>query len=182
MFLFVADELNRIAQILTQNIKKCENVRVPFTIHLDIRAELSAAGAPPNQIVLNAMIGYYSIQELKREFGVTARTLRYYEDVKLMQPVRQGRARLYTGKDRNRLRQIMRAKRLNFSLAEIAELISIHETRPEGEDAIHKTIAKIEEKRAMLKQMRRDIDETLRGLYQIDEICIQRLAELRVNR
>jgi len=128
------------------------------------------------------MMEYYSIQELKREFGVSARTLRYYEDFKLIQPMRRGRARLYTRNDRNRLRQIMRAKRLNFPLADIAELINIYETLPEGEDAIHKTIAKIEEKRAMLRQMRRDIDETLRALYQIDEICIQRLAELRVNR
>lgn len=125
---------------------------------------------------------YYSIGELTREFGVTTRTLRYYEDQGLIMPMRRGRTRLYTQLDRHRLQQILRAKRLNFSLAEIASLLTMTGAPFEDEGEAEKVLAEIKGKREDLKQMRRDIDESLRELERIEEICFERLAERDVNR
>src|SRR6476619_3165847 len=68
----------------------------------------------------------YSIAELAREFGITARTMRFYEDEGLIKPRRQGLTRLYSTHDRTRLGWILRGKRLGFSLAEIKELIDLY--------------------------------------------------------
>ncbi|MHC5306923.1 MerR family transcriptional regulator [Bartonella sp. LJL80] len=125
---------------------------------------------------------YYSISELTKEFGVTTRTLRYYEDEGLLVPFRRGRTRLYTQVDRHRLQQIMRAKRLNFSLAEIAQLLTMSGAPPEDEGRVQQMIAVIKHKREELRQMRRDIDESLHELERIEETCFERLAELDVNR
>ncbi len=61
----------------------------------------------------------YGIRDLAREFGVTTRTIRFYEYKGLLAPVRQGQRRIYAPRDRVRLKLIMRGKRLGFSLEEI---------------------------------------------------------------
>ena len=66
---------------------------------------------------------FYTITELTREFGVSTRTLRFYEDEGLLKPTRRGRTRLYRPADRELLKQILRGKRLGFSIAEIREII-----------------------------------------------------------
>lgn len=125
---------------------------------------------------------YYSISELTREFSITTRTLRYYEDEGLIIPFRRGRTRLYTQTDRNRLKQILRSKRLNFSLSEIFEILKLNTPSFEDEDEVKKTISIISQKRKALKQMQRDIDDTLHELERIEENCFERLVELGVNR
>lgn len=128
------------------------------------------------------MDDYYSIGELTREFKVTARTLRYYEDQGLIIPQRRGKTRLYSQVDRHQLQRILRAKRLNFSLAEIASMLSITGTLLDDEDKVEKLLAEIKEKRGDLKQMRRDIDDSLHELERLEEVCFERLAEHDVNR
>lgn len=125
---------------------------------------------------------YYSISELTREFSITTRTLRYYEDEGLIIPFRRGRTRLYTQTDRHRLKQILRSKRLNFSLSEIFEILKLNTPSFEDEDEVKKTISIISQKRKALKQMQRDIDDTLHELERIEENCFERLVELGVNR
>ena len=68
---------------------------------------------------------YYSITELTREFDISTRTLRFYEDEGLIHPIRRGRTRLFRPSDRQLARQILRRKRLGFSIAEIREIIQI---------------------------------------------------------
>ena len=70
---------------------------------------------------------YYSITELTREFGVSTRTLRFYEDEGLMAPERRGLQRIYSHRDRARLAWILRGKRVGFSLAEIREMIDLYD-------------------------------------------------------
>ena len=72
---------------------------------------------------------YYSITELTREFDISTRTLRFYEDEGLIQPVRRGRTRLFRPSDRHSIRQIMRGKRLGFSINEIREIIQMYRSR-----------------------------------------------------
>ncbi len=73
---------------------------------------------------------YYTITELTREFGISTRTLRFYEDEGLIAPVRRGRTRLFRPSDRHLLKQIMRGKRLGFSIAEIHEIIQMYREPP----------------------------------------------------
>jgi DNA-binding transcriptional MerR regulator len=124
---------------------------------------------------------YYSITELTREFGVSTRTLRFYEDEGLIHPARRGRTRLFRPSDRHLLKQILRGKRLGFSIAEIQEIIQMYKEPPGETGQIHLMMKRVEEKRVELRQKRRDIEETLAELDHVEEGCIERLAELRVN-
>jgi DNA-binding transcriptional MerR regulator len=124
---------------------------------------------------------YYSITELTREFNVSTRTLRFYEDEGLVQPVRRGRTRLFRPSDRHLIRQIMRGKRLGFSINEIREIIQIYKEPPGEVGQLKLMIKRIEEKREDLRQKRRDIEETLAELDHAEESCVERLVELGVN-
>lgn len=124
---------------------------------------------------------YYTITELTREFQVSTRTLRFYEDEGLIQPVRRGRTRLFRPADRHLLKQILRGKRLGFSIAEIREIIQMYKEPPGEAGQLRLLIKRVEEKREDLRQKRRDIEETLGELNQVEEICVGRMAELGVN-
>ena len=130
---------------------------------------------------MSAIREYYTITELTREFGVSTRTLRFYEDEDLIHPVRRGRTRLFRPSDRHLLKQILRGKRLGFSIAEIQEIIQMYREPPGEMGQLHLMMKRVEEKRAELRQKRRDIEETLAELDQVEEGCIERLAELGVN-
>jgi DNA-binding transcriptional MerR regulator len=124
---------------------------------------------------------YYSITELTREFGVSTRTLRFYEDEGLIHPVRRGRTRLFRQSDRHLVRQILRGKRLGFSIAEIGEIVQMYREPPGEVGQLKLMIKRIEEKREDLRQKRRDLEETLAELDHAEESCVERLAELGVN-
>lgn len=124
---------------------------------------------------------YYTITELTREFGISTRTLRFYEDEGLIHPVRRGRTRLFRPSDRHLLKQILRGKRLGFSIAEIHEIIQMYREPPGESGQLRLLVKRVEEKRADLRQKRRDIEETLGELDKIEEACIERLAELGVK-
>lgn len=124
---------------------------------------------------------YYTITELTREFEVSTRTLRFYEDEGLIQPVRRGRTRLFRPSDRHLIRQIMRGKRLGFSINEIREIIQIYREPPGEVGQLKLLIRRISEKRDDLRQKRRDLEETLAELDHAEESCVERLAELGVT-
>jgi DNA-binding transcriptional MerR regulator len=124
---------------------------------------------------------YYSITELTREFDISTRTLRFYEDEGLIQPVRRGRTRLFRPSDRHLIRQIIRGRRLGFSINEIREIIQIYREPPGEIGQLSLMIKRIEEKREDLRQRRRDLEETLAELDQAEESCVERLAELGVT-
>ncbi|CBI76573.1 Transcriptional regulator [Bartonella clarridgeiae 73] len=127
------------------------------------------------------MQGYYSINDLMREFSITARTLRYYEEKGLLIPFRRGYKRLYTQTDRYKLKQILQARRVNFSLSEISNILAMDRKPPNNEKRLKELIADVNKKRADLQQMRRDIDDLLHDLERIEEIFFESLAELGVN-
>lgn len=128
-----------------------------------------------------ALKKYYSITELTREFGVSTRTLRFYEDEGLIHPERKGRTRVYRGADRHLLKEILRARRIGFTVAEIREIIHVYK-QPTGEvGQLKLMMARIDEKRDELRQKRKDIDETLAELDQAEEACLTRLVEIGVG-
>jgi DNA-binding transcriptional MerR regulator len=124
---------------------------------------------------------YYSITELTREFDISTRTIRFYEDEGLIRPMRRGRTRLFRPADRQILKQILRGKRLGFSIAEINEIIQMYKEPPGEAGQLRLMMKLVEEKRATLRQKRKDIEDTLAELSAVDEACIERLAELGVN-
>lgn len=124
---------------------------------------------------------YYSITELTREFDISTRTLRFYEDEGLIQPVRRGRTRLFKPADRHLIKQILRGKRLGFAISEIREIIQMYREPPGEVGQLRLMIQRMHEKREDLRQKRRDLEETLAELDQAEEACVERLVELGVN-
>lgn len=124
---------------------------------------------------------YYSITELTREFGVSTRTLRFYEDEGLIHPERRGRTRLYRAADRRLLQEILRGRRIGFTIAEIREVIHVYKEPPGEVGQLKLMMKRIDEKREELRQKRRDIDETLAELDNAEEACLTRLVEIGVG-
>lgn len=120
----------------------------------------------------------YSITELTREFGLTTRTLRFYEDEGLIAPVRRGRQRLYRAGDRTRLKLILRGRRLGFSVAEIRDIIGMYSSAPGEAGQLHHLIDRIAARRADLLQKQRDIEVSLAELDEVEQGCRARLSRL----
>lgn len=128
-----------------------------------------------------AVTKYYSITELTREFGVSTRTLRFYEDEGLIHPERRGRTRLYRPADRRLIKEILRGRRIGFTIAEIREIIQVYRDPPGEAGQLRLLMHRVSEKRDDLLQKRKDIEETLRELDNIEESCLNRLAEIGVS-
>ncbi len=118
----------------------------------------------------------YSITELAREFDVTTRTIRYYEDKGLLSPVRDGQRRIYNARDHVRLRLIMRGKRLAFSLDEIRELIDLYDADATEASQLSRFLELIRERQRSLRQQQQDISEILKELDQREAECAGLLA------
>ncbi|MCC4286862.1 MULTISPECIES: MerR family transcriptional regulator [Halomonadaceae] len=121
----------------------------------------------------------YSISELASEFDVTTRSIRFYEDQKLLHPTRRGQTRIYSSQDRVRLKLTLRGKRLGFSLAEIRELFELwDETRSGSEKQLQLMLSKISERKAALEQQMKDITMVQLELESAEIRCRQALEEL----
>jgi DNA-binding transcriptional MerR regulator len=113
----------------------------------------------------------FTIRDLRREFGLTARTIRHYEDCGLLRPERRGTTRIYGESDRKRLRLIMRGKRLGFSLDEIRETLELYYARPgEIADPEH-YLQRIREHRATLMALREDVGIALEWIETLEARC-----------
>lgn len=126
---------------------------------------------------LSAMTRTFGIAELAEAFGITTRTIRFYEDQGLISPRREGQKRIYRPRDRVRLKLIMRGKRLGFSLEEIREMIDIYDLDRSEVAQLRLVLDKIRDRRAVLMQQRRDIDSMLGELDDLQERCAGLLAE-----
>lgn len=119
----------------------------------------------------------YSITELAETFAVTPRAIRFYEDRGLLNPERLGLQRIYTRRDRARLRLILRGKRLGFSLADIREMLDLYDTG-DNREQVKLTLKRSRERLAALEQQRRDIDE---AMAELKESCAVMVDFLETN-
>jgi DNA-binding transcriptional MerR regulator len=117
------------------------------------------------------MASHYTIRQLVDEFGVTARTLRHYEDIGLVQPARHGTSRRYSGRDRARLKVALRSKRLGFTLEEIRELFELYDTAGAESHQLGAFVEKLERKRTVLEQRRDDLEIMLNEIRFFTEQC-----------
>jgi len=110
----------------------------------------------------------YTIKELACDYGITARTLRHYEDQGLISPERQGQHRIYRHEDRVRLAWILRGKRVGFSLSEIGEMLDLYEINDGREKQRSVTVERCRNRINALKNQRDDINATI---DELEEFC-----------
>ncbi len=119
----------------------------------------------------------YTISEMSREFGITTRTIRYYEEKELIQPRRQGQARLYSNADRVRIKLILRGKRIGMTLEESVSVIDLYDPNNNNATQLQALVATVQERRAALLQQKADIDDTLSSLGEVEQLCSRALQE-----
>ena len=109
----------------------------------------------------------FSIGELAREFGLTTRAIRFYEDCGLLRPARAGKSRVYSAGDRARLTLTLRGKRLGLKLAEVKELVDMYETRRDTDAQLRRFVDVLARQRAQLAARLAELQATL------DEVVAQ---------
>ncbi len=119
----------------------------------------------------------YTITELAHEFDVTPRAIRFYEDMGLLQPSRAGRNRVYSLRDRTRLKLTLRGKRLGFSLQEIRQLVTMYDSDSDTAPQLQAFLATLAAHRSALQQQLEDIRVTLDELSLHEARCRQLLAD-----
>jgi DNA-binding transcriptional MerR regulator len=119
--------------------------------------------------------GEFSISELAREFDVTPRAIRFYEDQGLLSPKRDGQRRIYTPRDRTRLKLTLRGKRLGLTLSEIRELIDMYEPGRDERPQLKRFLAVLEAHKAVLLQQRTDLEAQLSELQAFEKKVRKRL-------
>jgi DNA-binding transcriptional MerR regulator len=112
-----------------------------------------------------------TIGELAREFDLTTRAIRFYEDVGLLEPLRSGRQRVYSGRDRTRLKLTLRGKRLGLSLQEIKQLVDMYESPSDTAPQLQAFLAVLGEHREQLERQREDLEVTLAEIAQHEARC-----------
>lgn len=113
----------------------------------------------------------YSIGELAKEFDITTRSIRFYEDQGLLSPKRQGQTRIYSQKDKVRLKLVLRGKRLGFSLAETKTIFDLYDQETTGQKQLETMLTLIEEKKAVLAQQLIDINAIVNELDELQQNC-----------
>jgi DNA-binding transcriptional MerR regulator len=117
----------------------------------------------------------FTISELAKEFALTTRAIRFYEDCGLVSPRRAGSARVYGERERVRIKLILRGKRLGLSLAEIGELLDLYEVARNERAQLSKFLQLLGERRGRLLQQKDDIDATLAEIEGLERECRRRL-------
>ncbi len=118
----------------------------------------------------------YTITELALEFDITPRAIRFYEDVGLLTPARAGRNRVYTHRDRTRLKLTLRGKRLGLSLQEIKQLVDMYDSPSDTAQQLQAFMAVLAEHRRQLELQREDLEITLAEIAQHEARCRELLA------
>ena len=127
---------------------------------------------------MSVSVQLYSIRDLSQDFGVTTRTLRFYEEKGLLEPERRGRTRLYTAADRVRLKLILRGKQLGFTLDESAELIAMYDPDSNNVAQLEALIDKIREQRCRVEKQQQHIRFMLKDLKDWEQRSIKALRAL----
>lgn len=120
----------------------------------------------------------WTISELAKEFGITPRTIRFYEDQGIVSPEREGRNRVYHPRDRTRLKLALRGKRMGFQLSEILDLINMYDAATDNTAAqLEHYVDVLQRHRGTLEQQRRDLEQTLLEIDEQLEHCRQLLRQ-----
>jgi DNA-binding transcriptional MerR regulator len=120
----------------------------------------------------------FSISELAKEFDITTRSIRFYEDQGLLAPQRKGQTRIYSVKDRVRLKLVLRGKRLGFSLAETKTIFDLYDMEKTEQRQLETMLELIDSKKEILAQQLLDITSVMEDLEQLEKNCNDTLKQL----
>lgn len=120
----------------------------------------------------------YSISELAKEFGITTRTIRFYEDEGLLAPQRDGQRRIYSARDRTLLKLILRGKRLGFTLAESRTLFDMYDPSSGSRQQLQVYLEMLEQKKVAIEQQLKDIESMKVDLEDARERCLDAMTKL----
>jgi DNA-binding transcriptional MerR regulator len=123
----------------------------------------------------------YTITELAAEFDITPRAIRFYEDMGLLEPGRKGRNRVYSPRDRTRLKLTLRGKRLGLALQDIRQLIDMYDAEVGDAPQLKAFLALLRQHREQLEQQGHDLEVTLAEIQQHERRC-QSLLEPKKSR
>jgi DNA-binding transcriptional MerR regulator len=120
----------------------------------------------------------WTIAQIAEEFGVSHRTVRYYEDKGLITPERRGTTRVFHPRDHVRLALVLRGKRLGFPLDEIRRIVDMYDDQPGEAGQLTYLLGQIGDRRAELEERRRDVDAALAELDELERRCRDDLRRL----
>ena len=118
----------------------------------------------------------YTISDLAREFDITTRTIRFYEEAGLLDPHREGQHRIYSDADRVKLKLILRGKRLGFSLAESRDIIEMYDPSSGNERQLNALLNKIRERREQLNEQMRELQLMQVELDEAEKRCLDAMT------
>lgn len=128
--------------------------------------------------IKKAIVIKYSISDLSKEFDITTRSIRFYEDQGLLAPTRKGQTRIYSQRDKVRLKLILRGKRLGFSLGETGRLFELYDADKTSVKQLTTMMELVSEKKSDLKQKLDDINSLLIELNDLENNCKKTLTTL----
>ena len=123
----------------------------------------------------------YGIGDLSREFDVTLRSLRFYEQKGLLSPRREGRMRIYSRDDRTRLKLILKGKRVGLSLLDIKEIFTLYEANDDNLDSLNFALEKGEEQMQILERQRDEIEASMENL-EVSLAGLRKVIAMRQSR
>jgi DNA-binding transcriptional MerR regulator len=118
----------------------------------------------------------FAISDLAREFGITPRTIRFWEDQGILAPEREGSKRVFTRRDRARLKMALRGKRLGLTLAEIKDLIGMYASTEDETPQLLECLRVMSKRREALEQQREDIEAMLAEITLFEQQCQHELV------
>lgn len=148
-----------------------------ITVYVNVNVDYTATCTRIAHGLIMAANKTYSISELAREFGVTTRTIRFYEEKGLIHPRREGQKRLYSPADRVRIKLILRGKRIGMTLQESVEVIDMYDPAQNNKQQLQSLIATVSQRRAALLRQLNDIKDMLAGLDEVQTLCEQALGK-----
>ena len=158
----------------------------PTTAERGPQVRISVEAAPSRKIkhgeqTLEVDDRFLTVTEIAKELGITARTLRFYEDKNLISPRRVANTRVYTNRERARMILILRGKRLGFSLREIKDYLDLYDADPTRITQTKALLKKIEIRTKQLEEQRVAVDQALKGLkeLEVDALAVLEWAERR---
>ncbi len=119
---------------------------------------------------------FLTVTQLARDLGITARTIRFYEDKGLISPQRAGSTRVYTARNRARMSLILRGKRLGFSLREIKDYLDLYDVDQTRSEQIKLLLTGVHKRLESLREQRREIETTINELEDIERQAVDALA------
>ena len=126
-------------------------------------------------------VSNYSISDLAKEFDITTRTIRFYEDKGMILPQRKGQTRIYSAADRTKLKLILRGKRLGLTLDESRDIIEMYNPGTNNAKQLLKLISKIRERKAASEQQMHDLEVMMVDLQEYEQRAVDTLRESHDN-